>query len=667
MPVFLPALNSFNNGEITPLMYGRVDFQKYVNSAEIMQNCFVHKHGPFSKRSGTRFVHEVKYSNRYTKLKDFEFNRTQTYILELGHQYIRFYSDNGIIVSLNVPYEIASPYTEAELKGLKFAQSADVIYITHPNHAPRKLMRYGHTNWVLQVVDFKDGPYQEVNTDSNKKIRPAAKTGTGVTLTATGWTFAADDVGKHIRIKHGSTCGYAVLKTVNGATATADIKKDFGDITDTIDYRLGAWSPARGYPICCTFHQERLFFAGTKADPQKIWGSNTGDYENFAPTEVNNVIQDNNACTWTISADQVNAIIWLKAKDVLFIGTLGAEYKIDAEGGDKLLTPGNYVIKQISAHGSSDLEPQKINNALVFLQRAGRKLREIGYSFSEDRWNAVDLTVFGEHLTYTGIAEFAYQQEPNNIIWAIRNDGMLLGFTYDREQSVLAWHRHALGGTDVLVKSIASIANDDEGRDQLWLVVSRKINGATKQYVEVMEKEFDAATPQEDGFFVDCGLTYSGTPVNQISGLSHLEKEIVAVVLDGATQRAVQVNDGTISLDTFASTVHIGLPYTAIYKSVRMSMDQADGSSQGKRQKIHKVIIRVFRTLGLKYGQSIDDLQTIAARSIDDCMDSAPGLATGKEEVNFGSDWNNEPQVVLVSDMPLPMTILNIIPKMSIN
>ena len=146
MPRTTLALTSFVSGEFSPKLDGRTDFDKYNSGCKTLENFLVHPQGAATRRVGTQFIAEVKDSTKKTRLIPFEFSTEQTYVLEFGNQYIRFYKDKGQITSGGSAYEISSPYLEAELFEIKYAQSADVMYICHPNHAVRKLSRTGHTS-----------------------------------------------------------------------------------------------------------------------------------------------------------------------------------------------------------------------------------------------------------------------------------------------------------------------------------------------------------------------------------------------------------------------------------------------------------------------------------------------------------------------------------------
>lgn len=200
MPKASPIISSFNAGELSPTLDGRVDLSKYSAGCKRLENFIPMVQGPARRRSGTRFVSEVKTSANRTWLVRFEFSETQAYILEFGNQYIRFYTNHGQVISGGSPYEIASPYTTADLTNangtlrIRFVQSGDVIYIVHPNYAPRKLSRFGPINWTLTTVDFVGGPFQDIDPDETITVFASATTGT-VTLTASAPIFVAGDVG----------------------------------------------------------------------------------------------------------------------------------------------------------------------------------------------------------------------------------------------------------------------------------------------------------------------------------------------------------------------------------------------------------------------------------------------------------------------------------------
>ena len=441
-----PFQTNFTAGELTPKLAGQVDFKKYNNGVEIMENMTVFPQGGASRRYGTRFVKEVKDSSKVTRLIPFEFNIEQSYVLEFGDQYIRFYKDNGQIISGGSAYEIATPFTESMLYEIQFTQSADVMYIVHETLKPRKLSRTGHTSWTLTEVEFQNGPYLDANESSITFTSSHQVTGTGRTLTASGTAFGyenngfhSSDVGRLIRMKD----GWGVITAYTSATVvTWEIKKDLGSATATTDWALGAWSEHTGYPKTVSFFEQRLIFGGSTLYPQTIWASESGFYEHFHA----GVGDPADSFIYTIAANKVNTIRWLAPARDLIVGTAGGEFKVGRPTGEPL-QPDNVQITQQTTYGGYSTQPIQIGNAVLFVQRQRKKIRELAYRFEDDAYLAPDMTLLAEHITGNGIVDVDYAQEPQSIYWAVRQDGVLLGLTYQREEDVVAWHRHIIGGS----------------------------------------------------------------------------------------------------------------------------------------------------------------------------------------------------------------------------
>ena len=327
-------LTNFTAGELSPRLDGRNDLSKYPSGCKTLENFIVYPHGSAARRSGSQFISEVKTSSKKTRLIPFEFSTTQTYILEFGDQYIRVYKDKGQVQSGGSAVEISTPYLEAELFDLKFAQSADVLYICHPNHEVEKLSRTSHTSWTLADVDFTKGPMQDANTTTTTLNPGATAVGTGVSLAASATTginsgsgFQSTDVGRFVFL-HG---GYAKITGVTDTTnATIEILTTLSASTATADWRLGAFSDTTGHPSCVTFFEQRLVFAGTTNQPQTVFFSKSGDYENM-DANIGGTIADSDAIIYTIASNQVNAIRFMTATRTLIIGTEGVSFLYQVE------------------------------------------------------------------------------------------------------------------------------------------------------------------------------------------------------------------------------------------------------------------------------------------------------------------------------------------------
>ena len=749
-------LTNFTGGELSPRLDGRNDLGKYPTGLKTLENFVVFPHGSAARRSGTQFVAEVKNSSAKTRLIPFEFSTTQTYMMEFGNQYIRFYKDNGQILESNVTisgatqanpvvvtatghsysngdeisitsvagmtelnnkrylvankttntfeitdidgtningtgftayasggvanrvYEIATPYLTAELFDLKFAQSADVMYITHPNHEVEKLSRSGHTSWTLTDVDFTDGPYLDDNITTTT-LNPGSHTvGTGVAVVASAVTgingdtgFQATDVGRLIRFRDGYMKVTARADTTN---ITVEIIEDLGSSTASTDFALGAFSDTTGHPSCVTFFEQRLVFAATLNNPQTIYFSKSGDYENMNENR-GGTVADDDAIIYTIASNQVNAIRFMTATRTLIIGTAGGEFAVSGGGTDVAITPTNILIKKQSNHGAANVDAIPAGNATLFLQRAKRKLRELAYNFDVDGYVSPDLTILAEHITEGGLTQISYQQEPNQIIWGTRDDGQLVGLTYQREQQVVAWHRHKFGGTFGsgasatgfgVCESVATIPTDDS-EYQTYVIVKRTINSVTRRYVEYINNyDFDE-TDDTTFNFLDSQLEYSGSAATTISGLDHLEGQTVSILADGSTHPDKTVTSGSITLDRSATKVKVGLSYTSLLQTMRLDAGSQDGTSQGKTKRIFDITIRLYESIGVEVGPDLSNMERIPFRSSADAMDSGLGVFTGDKEVEFRGNYETDGFIFVRQTQPLPLTILSLYPRLQTN
>ena len=564
---------------------------------------------------------------------------------------------------------IASPYPTASLPDLRFVQSADTMFIVHQSHAPRKLTRTDHDAWTFSEATFIDGPYLDTNTTATT-LNPGATSGTGVALVASVNLFASTDVGRLVSLPGGNATITAftdapnVAVTINDTLSASDA---------TTNFALGAFSTTTGFPSAVTFFEQRLIFAATTNEPQSIFMSKSGDYENMTAGT-----NDDDAIIYQIASNQVNSIRYLAATRVLTIGTSGGEYVLTTTN-DGPITPTNAQIRKYSNYGTAALEPVQVADVTLFLQRAKRKLREFKYSgeINSSGYAAADMTILSEHITQGGMADMAYQQEPDSIVWMIRNDGQLIGMTYRREEEVVAWHQHKIGGTYTgthgslasatydygLVESISTLPTEDS-EDELYMIVKRTVNSVTKRYVERM-KPFDFGSIASGAFFVDSGLAYAGSAATSLSGLYHLTGQSVSVLANGATHTNETVASGGISLNVSATTAAVGLPYTSRLKTLRIESGSVDGTSQGKTKRIHDITLRLHETVGVEVGSSVDTVDRIPFRDSSMAMSSAVELFTGDKEIEFRGGFEEDDQIVIQQTQPLPLTVLAIYPRMN--
>jgi hypothetical protein len=590
----------------------------------------------------------------------------------------------------NAPVEISTPYAESDLYEIEGPQSADVRYLFHGDYPAYKIERYGHTTWSLVEVAWQDGPYLDLNT-STTTLTPSAASGLGITLTLSstkgvnddqGWL--STDVGRTVRYKKSSAWGWAVITSITSTTvAVADVKASFEASPDAqTTFRLGSWSGTTGYPQTAAFFEQRLYVAATAEQPQTFWASQTADFENMTPDnrddDNDETVEADDALDYTISADDVNAIRWLSAgEDTLAIGTVGGEWVPSSEGA--VLTPLDITVRRQTTHGSARIHPVRVGPVVLFVQRAKRKIREFGFSFEIDGYRAPDMTRLSQHITRGGIVEMDYAEEPDALVWAVRSDGQLLSMTYRRDEDVVGWGRHIVGGSfgsgNAVVESIAVIpgdagagqVQDSSSRDEVWLIVKRTVNGETVRYIEVLERDFEDGDDQSDAYYADSLITYDGSAASSITGLDHLEGQTVKVWADGAIQADKVVASGAISLDIDASTVQVGLGFTHKAKPLKIDAGNPAGTAVGKVKRIYGLTFVLLNSHTVKFGETQTALIEKEFRVVSDAMDAAAPLFTGEFMVDFPGDYSTDARIIIQSDAPAPFTLIALAPEIAVN
>jgi hypothetical protein len=580
--------------------------------------------------------------------------------------------------TIDGPYTITSPFIATTDPGrLKYTQSADILYLTHQDYQPREMQRTGVDQFVFATYDFEDGPYLAINDEAANTINTTnlVNTGAGKVVAGAGTILVpgnATNVGQVIRFQDGTTQDWG-WGYIDGVTDTNDFTVDVQVAitnldTAEVDWRVGAWGADEGWPEAVTFHQQRLWFANTPQKPQTIWGSVSADFVNHAPTELaDGVVADDSGMAFTLDDDQVNAIYSLvSTARGLVIMTEGGEFLMQSTSSSDAITPSNVGVRRQTRHGMRRyVKPVPVSSSVLFSQKAGRKIRAFAYFFEDDQFKAPDLAILSEHITKDRIRWMEYQQEPDSILWMIDEAGGLLSLTYERSEEVLGWARHVIGGTDVKALSMASIFENNV--DRLWIVVERTVDSATVRFVEYITDEFDASTAIEDAFFVDAGVTYSGGAATVITGLNHLEGEVVDVLTDGAAHPQVTVDSGRITLQVAATKVHAGLPYVLQGQSLPLFALRAPFETRGRNIQCYKVLMNFYRTVGARAGPDVDNLDNVAFREGSDPMDQPVDPFTGVFEADLDSRYDHVPLVMFQQDQPLPFTLLSMIYRLDVN
>lgn len=423
-------------------------------------------------------------------------------------------------------------------------------------------------------------------------------------------------------------------------------------VPTTTFWAEGAWSAVRGYPRALTVHEQRLLFGGTSFQPSTWWGSVVDDYENFLYGP-----DDDDAYMLTLAGLQLNMIQWLVSSTALLIGTSGAEWAVSGDSNGQTITGTRVDAKQQSSFGSEYIAAMEQGGQVLFIQRKALRLREIGYAIDNNAYNANDLTAFASHLTPAGIVMIAFQRDPTPTLWAITGDGQLLGLTYDREQNVIGWHRHE---TDGDFRAVACIYGDNDADDEVWVVVERLIGSTTTAFIERINPV--RWTEKQDAFYVDCGLTYDGSPLDSFS-IPHLAGETIDVLADGRPYLDIVVDgSGNFTLPVAASVVQAGLRFVSELKPFRFDADSIVGAHAGRVKRITRGSLRLMKSSGGQYvfNGSERDIEIPQGMAVPD-PDNPPLIGADAPldvPVDFYSGFEYDPTFVIRQNDPLPLSVV---------
>lgn len=440
---------------------------------------------------------------------------------------------------------------------------------------------------------------------------------------------------------------YGYIGTTSGETFKDDnITPDLGKTPP----EYGTPFQASGeYPSTVTYFDQRRCFAATDAAPQTCWMTKAGTERNFA-TSIPTV--DDDAISFKIASREQNRIRHMVALGDLILLTAGGEWRIFTGNGDPL-TPSTLQARPQSYVGASNVQPVTTSASAIYIQAQGNRVRELLYADNggPGAYKSEDMSVLVPHLMdgYR-IVDMAYSRGPTPIVWAVRDDGKLLGNTYLPEQRVRAWHQHDTAGS---FESVACVVEGDE--DVLYVVVQREIDGRDVRYIERLDTML--FTSAADCFHVDCGATYSGASTSTISGLWHLEGETVSVLGNGAVFPRATVTNGSVTLDQAVTKAQIGLPITADLQTLPLTIE-ASAYGQGFAKNVVKVWMRVLRSGGIFAGSTFDLLREFKQRTTEP-YGSPPSLVTDEIEIPLTGAWTANGQVVVRQSDPLPLTIQN--------
>lgn len=394
-----------------------------------------------------------------------------------------------------------------------------------------------------------------------------------------------------------------ITEYVSATQVKADVITELGSTEATPDFYWGAWSDEFGYPSCVCFFQDRLCFACTTKQPYMLWMSRTGDYGNFGVEKADGTVTDDSAVALSfISRKQFNILHIVPTTDLIVL-TDGNEWLVS---GASTVTPTEANPKNQTSRGSTDVEPIAIGSKLVFVQRRGKVVRDMGYSFENDQYDGADLTLLAKHLTQkTTITDDAYKQEPDSLIYFVTADGRILCLTYVKDQNVYAW---STLDTDGEFEAVCNIGGAEE--DTVYCIVKREIGGETVRYIESFSPYPDTDIPN-DYIMLDCAKSMTVT-AREVSGFGWLAGKTVTVLADGREHKDIAVDEeGNLQLPVPATNIVVGLPYQSVIELPNVTIQAQDGSIQGRKKKVSTVYMQLTNSLGGFLGHTENETDEI--------------------------------------------------------
>lgn len=694
--------NSFAAGEVSPLVGGRSDTQGYQSGVELMQNMFADSRGPAVSRDGFRHLHTF-FDSKKAVMRTMQGSLERSLVLIFTEFTLTVFSDGGEIaqelfrnasfddlssewdvtiagsgsvsflpgnvildtgnqaagrgeiaqtttglptskeyrlrIGLNTVSTFAYSVENADTQAVIVAETivtTDTVDIEFNQTAP--LGNIITRIWVLGSINIGTADIAEV---SLTKVDDA--------LIFFGTNHAEEDLDNIRIVPDGSNlAAYIFEKNVPAAKIT------YNPLTDTIAYGDVVWEmpPAEWvagfYPRVGVIHEGKLYISNNTL---QFWYSKSNEFEDFTP----GLLADESA---SLTMRSVGVIEWMETGKSLLIGTTTQEHIVTSQGGVVFI--GDFSIQKQSNYGSAFVQPVLVGDLLLYVSPDRRKIRSIQYVWQEDVFKSTDLTFFSEHITLGKIKEMAWQQDPDNILWAVMLDGTFAALTYERSNNVWGWHSHKTQG---VVGNMATYASTESSR--LLSLVDRGINEEFVYSIEVGVKDIIM-----DSFGVEGNLL----PAFEVFGFFHFilqEGDTGAPVFvhafgDGIYYGLLEVvkTDTTEASITFPVEVQIavaGYGFDQIVTTLPINKGSANGAGEAWLKGFSKLLIKIHNSNIPKINGTRPP-----ARLPEVPMTESNSRVTKLLEVTQ-SGYEYENRVTILQDLPYRLTIIYIAGELAQN
>ncbi len=671
-----PLKSNWNGGEWSPFMLGRFDHELWNSASLEIVGWVPRPQGPLEACPGFEYIDTAVGPCRLLTLEPYV---TQAYVIEASDLLFRFYTNDVLLKVADVPVTLETPYSYAQVLELDHHASNDVLYLYHGDVPTKVLARDGATDFVLENFEYLNGPFEDRNRDETLTVSFSGTTGT-ITMTASDDLFEAGDVGGLFQIEYidlqnikvwepgmtvtaGALCQWdgKVYQNISGGrtgsfapihvegseydglqgtdinskgpygvlwdyqydaigqlkitgytsatVVTCEVQRTLANTTAQYRWRFGAFSDRRGWPDHGVIFNERHVVS--KGDTRYL--SQVGLLDDFSRFNEFGDIGDDQAITSQLN--NPNPVQWLHSSSELFTGSATHESTLRQASAAKGIAPGNTRNVVHTSRGSADIKPLDYDGRPIFVQRNGRKILMVGDS-QYDRYTVEDLTRYADHIGNSPIVEMALQKEPMQILWGVREDGVLFGSQMMPEEAVLGFFRRILGG-GMLAKSITTATSPDGRREDLWVSVQLEDDWLVMKLAPFRQ----AGESDDTAIMCDAALTYDGAPISTIT-LPHLPGKTVEVVADGKWLGSFELDGaGAVTLPSAASRIMAGFTFPAYWESLPFEGGGDAGPAQMKMGRTGRVFLRLQESIGLKItvdGKATRDIENQLGNSLTD-------------------------------------------------
>ncbi len=644
---------NFSVGELDPLLRARTDLQQYQNALETAENVTIQPQGGASRRAGLEFIYDFGSSFTEFKLIPFEFSVNDSYLLVVVTG--RIYVFKGGVLQTNIngsgnPYIAVTAITAGMINELNFTQAVDTLILVHEDLEPQRIVRNSDTSWTVGALPLTNVPkfaYTIATTSGGNQLSVTGADG-NIDVTSSSGTFASTDVNQYINVTPFGRLRIVDFVSSSKVRAYCEVPLFNSNDIPGADYEIergyeDVWSSTRGFPRSAAFHESRLYFGGSKARPNTIWGSKVVDFFNF---DIGTALDDESVEA-TINTNQLNVIVNLNPGQDLQIFSTGGEF-IVAQGANEPVTPSNFLIKPQSRLGSRPGVPvEDLAGATIIVQRQGKSLISFQFTDSTASYGSQPLSVLSSHLlndpTDLSIRRATSTDETDRLFLVNGGDGSMAVYSILQAQNVIAPSKFTTDGEFVAVVNELS---------DTFVIVKRTINSSTVYYLEKFNESLT----------LDSAKTGAGA---SSVAMAHLNGKTVEIVRDGVLEpsQTVPASPHTVTFATAATSSHqVGLDYNVTLKTMPAEPRLPQGTVQGVNKRIVQVDAIVHKTQNMSINGKLVPFRQFGTGVLGQPVQEFTGTKTVHGLLGF----SNTGQITITQSVPLKMTVLGIEYRMSV-